>query len=828
MACAVAAVVRERLSQAFGGPVRRSLLGAAVLLLCMGPCSPEIGADVSEPNVAARGSDFVVLAWPRFSRASSVKVSISARSRGAPKVALATLPGRADRVRIDDLAPSVDVFVRIEPVGSDEEPIDVHARTLGGPGARLTGPVREVSLYAPHVIRVVMAEGDGADWQRGPWRVRRHDGTPIAVRDVHRHSVPVAQPAYEVGFDAANDLSEVEVDHRLFLVLAEEVGSPEVLALEGPDGLEITLPFSDHHLETPVIQLNQVGYDPEATARWAYLSGWMGDGGGLSLDAFPDEAQVLRVPRRAGERPAVVVETVPIRRRSVMDGDTGAPVHEIDLSSLPPSEDEAYRVRIPGVGVSYPTRVSDGAVREAYRVLARGLFHQRWGGELGRRYTSHPRPSAHPFVYVAERSDPFSFFPQDTPRSRRLRLRGGYHDAGDFDQRPMHTVIPQVLLRAYELRPDAFRDGSLGIPESGNGVPDLLDEALWGVAAWEQLQADHGGVRAGVESTRHPPGIYFAHQDELDYFTYSCDANVTARAAGLFAQASRLIAPFDARRARQLRERAVRAWRWAKRSDARDAYALYALGELFRLTGEAAYGREFEERWRGLGPYGAFSNLALHHNQTPDYRDGGRVMPDYILGYLGAEGASAEIVETAKRWLTQHANEVARSILDSPHAHRNARGRLGPDWGHGTVMGRFVDPIIARLALGDVPADARRRYLDALSVSADYVFGANPLGMVFVTGLGTHSPRNPLHLDSLAHAKRGRGPVPGIPVYGPVRELPRAGYYRHAREAFHPAFERHPLFRRYGDVRSFVNTNECTVWECQAPHTEHLAVLHAL
>jgi hypothetical protein len=34
--------------------------------------------------------------------------------------------------------------------------------------------------------------------------------------------------------------------------------------------------------------------------------------------------------------------------------------------------------------------------------------------------------------------------------------------------------------------------------------------------------------------------------------------------------------------------------------------------------------------------------------------------------------------------------------------------------------------------------------------------------------------------------------------------------------------------RRYADVHSFVNTNECTVWECQAPHTQHLALLHAL
>jgi endoglucanase len=304
---------------------------------------------------------------------------------------------------------------------------------------------------------------------------------------------------------------------------------------------------------------------------------------------------------------------------------------------------------------------------------------------------------------------------------------------------------------------------------------------------------------------------------------------VSARAAGLFAQASRLIERFDRARARELRQRAERAWRWAKDHGARDAYALYALGELFRTTGDESYARDFESRWRALGRYGAFSNFALRHNQTGDYVRAGQVMPDYILGYLRADGADPEIRALAERWLTQHADRAAASVLASPHAHRNARPTdLPPDWGQATVMGRHLDPIVARLALGDVDAARQQRYLDALSVAADYVLGANPLGRTFITGLGARPPLEPLHLDSLAHIANGRGPVPGIPVYGPVRELPRADYYTPARDAFHPPFDRHPLMRRYADVRSFVNTNECTVWECQAPHTQHFAILSAL
>ena len=230
--------------------------------------------------------------------------------------------------------------------------------------------------------------------------------------------------------------------------------------------------------------------------------------------------------------------------------------------------------------------------------------------------------------------------------------------------------------------------------------------------------------------------------------------------------------------------------------------------------------------WTSIGPYGAFSNFADAHNQESDYVHDGQVMPDYILGYLLSPNASPEIVETSRTWLTRAADEVARRILESPHAHRNARPEGRPTgWGQGTVQGRYLDPIIARLALGNVSASDQRNYFDAMSLAADYVLGANPLGMVFITGLGSRSPAEPLHLDSLVAIHEGRGPMPGIPVYGPVPDLPAAEYYRFASEKFAPRFESRPLMLRYADVHSFVTTNEFSVWECMAPHTEHFALL---
>ncbi len=819
---------------------RFGAIGATMVLLacaagCETTCRAQATADELTPRISEVTAGAVTVSWPAIRGATAVRVIFGTepprgdegRMRGTKRVA--ALDGGAHRFTLEHLPPNVDVFLRVEadtPAG--EQTSVVHARTLAGPRDE-GAPVVAVAGMAPNVLMVTLRGGNGRVWARRGWSVTRRNGDEIAVREVHRHSLPVAQPDYELGFGADDDLSEVSVDHRIFLVLGEDIGSPEILTVRGPSDARLLVPFNDCYLETPVIQLNQVGYSPRARVRYAYLSAWMGDGGGLDLTGFPSSAEVRAEPADPLAGHPEVAHPVRIRRRSNADEDAGAPVFEIDLSSLPADEEAIYRIHVPGVGVSYPTRVAEAAVFESYYVTARGLFHNRWGGDLRRGLTDFPRAPDHRYVFVREQDNAFDFFPQNTqPGGRRLELRGGYHDAGDFDQRPMHTVVPQLLLRAYESSPASFTDRQLILPESGNGKPDLLDEALWGVAAWEALQERDGGVRAGVESTRHPWGVYGADQDELVYYTFSRDAQVTMRSAGVFAQAAFLLKDVDRARSRALRQRAVRAYAWADGHGARTAYRLYGAGELYRLTGEASYKAAFEEAWRSVGPYGAFSNFTDRHNFQGDYARGGQVMPDYILGYLLGPAPDPALVTAARQYIGRQADEVVGDILRSTRAHRNARPQGRPAaWGQGTVMGRYLDPIFARLALGDVSAEDRARYFDAMSVAADYVLGANPLGMSFITGLGTVSPQEPLHLDSLVSVKNGRGPMPGIPIYGPVENLPRAEYYRYASTVFHPAFERHPLMRRYADVRSFVVTNECTIWECQAPHTEHFAALIA-
>lgn len=801
-------------------------------------CEESLAEPPLPVTVSSVSSTRILLEWPEQSDATAVRVYLAAEpccpDVGPPaQVLLAELPASARSFEITPLAPAVDCFVRVvvDTLTGPHHGV-VHARTRGGPDETRETRVREVLGWAPNALLVVTTnrirspQDSGIGLQTG-WRVTRANGAAISVNAVHRHSVPVGAPSYPLGPEGEGDPNVIDVEHRLFLVLGESIGSPEVLRVEGPGGIRFILPFSDRYLETPVIQLNQVGYNPRATERYAYVSGWMGDGGPLSLAGFPAEAEVLSESAHPLAARAPAVRGLPVTLRRVLDADAGTEVRQIDLAALPAAEGVRYRVRLPGVGVSWPTAVSERAAFKSFFTVVRGLFHNRWGGDLAANYTEWSRPADHPEVYTGDSTNVYSMYPPETPRTGRRPLVGGHHDAGDFDQQLTHTKIPQLLMRAYEIAPEAFADGQLLLPESGNGVPDLLDEALWNIAAWEQLQEPDGGVRLGVESYTHPPnqGV-LAHLDTLPYWTYGVGPHHTARCSGMFAQASRLVAPFDPERAGSLLGRARAAYRYAIDHAAAPAALLWGASELYRLTGEAEYRERVETIWQANWSDGSFPYAYLQL-VNGDYRENINIPSDYWMGYLTA-AATAPVLAAQQRTLIENAAAHGVENIQTEHAHRNSRPEGYPfGYGQGTVVEKYLDPVLVRLQFADVAPDEQQRGFNALSLAADFILGGNPNGLVYFTGLGTRRVREPLHLDSLAFIKMGLGPMPGLSAYGPSDEIycDWCDWTEAARSGFYPPYMSLPRARRFGDVRLLILNTEFSGFECMAPHAELFAVL---
>ncbi len=784
-------------------------------------------------------SSTIAFTWEADKEILSVRIEIGAEP---PSSSVGEMPAPVKTIELDDdpevyvfdqLAPGVHHFIRITAETQEDELVAVlHARTEGGPRVLLDTAVRSTFLAAPDILAVVLANGDGPTYQDGPWSVIRENGDEISVQEIHRRSIPVGAPEYDIGWGAPYSDSVIDVDHTIYLQLEEPVGNREILTVNGPDEIDFDLFYSDRYLETTAIQVNQVGYSPRATQRYAYVYSFLGDGGVHDLMNFPADANVLK-EGRDGKR--VMAESgLAISLRTTNDPDAGGAVADIDIAGLTANEEKNYFIQVPGVGVSFPTMVSEKAVFKSFFTAARGLFHNRWGGDLKPECTEWSRPADHPTVYTAEEMDFTKMYPEDTPTEGERPLAGGYHDAGDFDQRPTHTIIPMVLMSAYELQSERFTDSQLVLPESGNGIPDLLDEALWGVNAWAALQDENGSVRMGVESFRHPWGFYLANEDPLPYWTFAAHQNITARAAGLFAQAARLVAPFDSERAAQLQDRAERAYAFVTTNPAAIAYMLYCAGEMYKLTGESKYREDFETAWYRMGDYGAFHRIALDYQVTLNAmltaltdHDAAFAKADYLTAYLQSDEIDVNIRETSRTFLRQGL-ETMRNNLNNNFGHRNPRRTdISITWGKASSLGTYAEAAVAILRLRNQSTEWEQQAFDMLSLSADFMLGCNPLGITFYTGLGSRPPEEPLHLDSLVYIKQGLGPVPGIPVFGPTNG-PLVHYWvQPTLDEFYPQITALPLLLRFGDVRTIVECSESTTWGDYGPNMKVFATLLA-
>ena len=156
-------------------------------------------------------------------------------------------------------------------------------------------------------------------------------------------------------------------------------------------------------------------------------------------------------------------------------------------------------------------RISPDVIGEAFYIHCRGLYHKRCGIGKEEPYTFWKCGTCHQktyrgnfppdFRHYGKSGDktprPHGFFDEDgnsigvnhftlirmnAPKAPEVipGLYGGWHDAADHDRRPTHFGVVNDLLAAFLMFPENFTDGQLNIPESGDGIPDLLNEVHWG------------------------------------------------------------------------------------------------------------------------------------------------------------------------------------------------------------------------------------------------------------------------------------------------------------------------------------------------------------
>jgi endoglucanase len=145
-------------------------------------------------------------------------------------------------------------------------------------------------------------------------------------------------------------------------------------------------------------------------------------------------------------------------------------------------------------------------------------------------------------------------------KKTRWKPERGWHDAGNFEMYvPSTAPTAQALLMAYESRPELFSDSQLNIPEAGNRIPDLLDEARWGLDWVLSMQDASGGFRnreAVMKWSKHMS----ADADRAPRWISAVGTASTAKGVSALALAARIYREWDADFAARCEAAARRGW----------------------------------------------------------------------------------------------------------------------------------------------------------------------------------------------------------------------------------------------------------------------------
>ncbi|NLF40540.1 hypothetical protein GX586_13935 [bacterium] len=621
--------------------------------------------------------------------------------------------------------------------------------------------------------------------------------TPLKPLRASRRSQLLAFPKYP-NYALSNicgQWASMQLPHTL---LHGHVYTVTVLNVAGPS-TAAGFRFDETNGLNHNIKVNQVGYYPRSSAKYGYLGGYLGSQRGLPLD-FATTAYVCQAD--SGEP----VYAAPVTLRADQNKGytnpsytewqmSGENVYQFDFS--PVTNEGRYYVFVPGLGRSHPFVIDAGVFWHVFTNVAHAVYLQRCGIEVNDAYsTVFKHKMCHTqAMEMTTSSNIDGFITPGTGIDKFLSVRGGYHDAGDYDRRVYHISVARSMLDLYAMLRNKLTDGQLHVPEEGNGVPDVLDEVWWGLRVWLELQdpAD-GGIRGGTERLAEGGMDEKVDNLKLDYYVfgkYLVNGNGVVQASAWFAaaaaQLAREILPFDPARAQAALDAAKRAYAYALAHGAAGDDKSDAAAELFCTTGGGVYHQDF----LGTGVRKSFS---------------------YATSPLPGLDASARTY-CRSYWLSRAGD--AMTWVNGGGSYRCARNPYSPiRFGGGTGGHGNTFDLCRGFSL-----TGNSNYLVSVHHDSNFVLGCNPLGRSWITGLGALTPEFFLHRQLIID---GRTNIPpGYHIYGPFAKSSNSASYGTHYEAFwtnlYPATLSYPRMRAYVASEWMAGMNEFTITETMAP-----------
>lgn len=677
-----------------------------------------------------------------------------------------------------------------------------------------SSPLAEIRTATPrHLVAIVQTQStedgvttapDPIDLTPSQWTVNGQ-----AAISVHRDSIP-----WDAG-SGQNNRFPITTRHSLYLELPSPLQSGQTYAVHTPYG-DRSAVFDESSTYCESLRVNQVGYHAQDTTRFAVLGTSLGTNG---ISYRWDATTTYRVMDLNANRVVASGTATFIKDDTAVatsSATSGQYVYHLSLTQVPAGG--PYAIVVPGCGRSRSFSVGNEPMRKLAAIAARGFYHQRCGTALTQPYTEYTRGTCH--TRIADTKTTLSgdnYGIHVAPGTLTRPWKGGHHDAANFQLREQHVLIPQLMFLGLEAWPSHFIDRQFNIPESGNGIPDLLDEAMWNVLGWENLQITNqsdpqfGGVMAGnMEDHDAIYGTDSAANENPVKGTFAVNDVVTLSCAGIFAQASRLIRPYDPAHADTLLQRAKNAWSYGTKGTPATTVigpVLYAALQLYEATGEASYHTVFKTLAQSIILTGTdYPHVYLPGNAEAEVQTAHFVT--YVLPNPPRPSDPA-LVTAIRAKITGYATSGGyMGLIDETQPYsQGARAFFA--WGALSAQFRYTE-VSAVATLFTTDPVQKQKLFNSVAMSLNYALGENPQGLSLLTGTGTDQPTSPAHADSYFtkyglsdgvtsdHLGTPIGNVPGMLLFGAVDDFSGQLYQRAVTQKFFPPGPSRAVLTRYG------------------------------
>ncbi len=472
------------------------------------------------------------------------------------------------------------------------------------------------------------------------------------------------------------------------------------------------------------IYCNQVGYLPQRSKTAVMTAG-----------------SRFQIVRRFGAEEQIVLEGN--GESKGFDDSSGDTVTAVDFSSI--TEPGAYYIRNDADEASHTFRIGQDVYEPLQRDLLKALYYQRCGCELKEEYAGE---YTHPCCHMED-----AVLWEDNSVVREVK--GGWHDAGDYGRyiSPAAVAVGH-LLYAFRLFPTSFTS-ECNIPESGNGVPDVLNECRYELEWMLKMQDGEGGAYHKLTSQRHADFI-MPQEDKAQFYLFPVSSMATADYAAVMALASRVYRAYDGIFAERLFRAADKAYGWLEKHP---EYIGFHNPEGCN-TGEYDDDCDLDERIWAAAEMLVTTGERKYQDEVTRLRKEKLSLTDFGWTDVSGFAALALLTDASRRADRETAAAMKEAVLREADrlvevakasGYGVAMEKEDYVWGSNmVVLNRGMLFVLAALLAGEAAAnpagrseDARKRYEEAALSQLHYLLGKNATDYSYVTGYGEHAYRNP-------------------------------------------------------------------------------------